>query len=84
MKAITVTSVRRVAAFTLIEMIGVLSVLAILASMLLPRVFQAISSARINEAVASCNGARVLRLLPDSWFDRAFAGRPRKPRSTAN
>ena len=28
--------------------------------------------------------AKVLRLLPDSWFDRAFAGRPRKPRSTAN
>jgi short-subunit dehydrogenase len=28
--------------------------------------------------------AKVLRLLPNSWFDKAFAGRPRKPRSTAN
>jgi short-subunit dehydrogenase len=28
--------------------------------------------------------AKVLRLLPNSLFDKAFAGRPRKPRSTAN
>ncbi|MEI7538640.1 MAG: SDR family oxidoreductase [Comamonadaceae bacterium] len=28
--------------------------------------------------------AKVLRLLPNSWFDKAFAGRPRKPRSDAN
>jgi short-subunit dehydrogenase len=28
--------------------------------------------------------AKVLRLLPNSWFDKVFAGRPRKPRSTAN
>ena len=28
--------------------------------------------------------AKVLRLLPNSWFDKAFAGRPRKPRSIAN
>ena len=27
--------------------------------------------------------AKVLRLLPNTWFDKAFAGRPRKPRSTA-
>ena len=25
--------------------------------------------------------AKVLRLLPNTWFDKAFAGRPRKPRS---
>ncbi|MEI6599887.1 MAG: SDR family oxidoreductase [Comamonadaceae bacterium] len=28
--------------------------------------------------------AKVLRVLPNSWFDKAFAGRPRKPRSIAN
>ncbi len=26
--------------------------------------------------------AKLLRLLPNSWFDKVFAGRPRKPRST--
>jgi short-subunit dehydrogenase len=28
--------------------------------------------------------AKLLRLLPNSWFDRLFAGRPRKPRVTDN
>ncbi len=28
--------------------------------------------------------AKVLRLMPNSWFDKAFAGRPRKPRGTIN
>ena len=28
--------------------------------------------------------AKVLRVLPNSWFDKVFAGRPRKPRSIAN
>ncbi|MEI6733617.1 MAG: SDR family oxidoreductase [Comamonadaceae bacterium] len=28
--------------------------------------------------------AKILRLLPNNWFDKAFAGRPRKPRSTIN
>ena len=33
-------------AFTLVEMIGVLAIIAILASLLIPRVFQAIESAK--------------------------------------
>lgn len=41
-------------AFTLIEMIGVLAVIAILASMLIPRVFDAINSARVNGTAVSC------------------------------
>jgi type II secretory pathway pseudopilin PulG len=40
-------------AFTLIEMIGVLAVIAILAALLIPKVFTAINNARINNAVAS-------------------------------
>jgi prepilin-type N-terminal cleavage/methylation domain-containing protein len=42
-------------AFTLIEMIGVLAVIAILASMLIPRVFEAINSARVNATVVNCD-----------------------------
>ena len=45
---------RRRAAFTLIEMIGVLAVIAILASMLIPRVFEAINSARVNATAVAC------------------------------
>jgi prepilin-type N-terminal cleavage/methylation domain-containing protein len=41
-------------AFTLIEMIGVLAVIAILASMLIPRVFEAINSARVNSSAVAC------------------------------
>ena len=37
-------------AFTLIEMIGVLAVIAILAALLIPRVFSAINDARVNSA----------------------------------
>ena len=44
---------RRKQAFTLIEMIGVLAVIAILAAMLIPRVFSAIADAKINNAVVS-------------------------------
>jgi prepilin-type N-terminal cleavage/methylation domain-containing protein len=42
-------------AFTLIEMIGVLAVIAILASMLIPKIFEAINSARINNAAVGFN-----------------------------
>jgi prepilin-type N-terminal cleavage/methylation domain-containing protein len=40
-------------AFTLIEMIGVLAVIAILAALLIPKVFEAIHSARIGNASTS-------------------------------
>lgn len=46
---------KRRAAFTLIEMIGVLAVIAILASMLIPRVFEAINSARVNATAVACD-----------------------------
>ena len=45
-------------AFTLIEMIGVLAVIAILASMLVPKIFEAINSARINNTVQSYNAIK--------------------------
>ena len=44
-----------VRAFTLIEMIGVLAVLTILAALLTPRIFEAINNARVNNAAMSVN-----------------------------
>src|SRR6266571_1834214 len=49
---------KRVQGFTLIEMIGVLAVIAILASMLIPKIFEAINSARINNTVQSYNSIK--------------------------
>src|SRR5215470_4071244 len=43
------------AAFTLIEMIGVLAVIAILASLLIPKILNAINDSKINNAVLSYN-----------------------------
>ena len=40
--------------FTLIEMIGVLAVIAILAALLIPKIFEAIHSARISSAAGAC------------------------------
>src|SRR5512138_2631412 len=40
--------------FTLIEMIGVLAVIAILAAVLIPKVFEAINNARVNNAAMTC------------------------------
>jgi len=40
--------------FTLIEMIGVLAVIAVLAALLIPKNFESINSARLNQAVLSC------------------------------
>jgi prepilin-type N-terminal cleavage/methylation domain-containing protein len=45
-------------AFTMIEMIGVLAVIAILAAMLVPRVFQAVDSARVNATAVTCEGLK--------------------------
>src|SRR3954447_17263661 len=44
----------RRAGFTLIEMIGVLAVIAILAALLIPKIFEAINNARLSQAVLSC------------------------------
>jgi prepilin-type N-terminal cleavage/methylation domain-containing protein len=41
------------AGFTLIEMIGVLAVIAILAALLIPKIFEAISNARVNNAAVN-------------------------------
>ena len=41
-------------AFTLIEMIGVLAVIAVLAALLIPKIFESINNARINQVVLSC------------------------------
>src|SRR5882724_9767261 len=41
--------------FTLIEMIGVLAVIAILASLLIPKIFNAINDARIANTILSVN-----------------------------
>jgi general secretion pathway protein G len=41
--------------FTLIEMIGVLAVIAILASLLIPKIYEAINNSRINNAIVSYN-----------------------------
>lgn len=44
---------RRKAAFSLVEMIGVLAIIAILAVVIVPKVFSTIASSRITSAVAS-------------------------------
>jgi prepilin-type N-terminal cleavage/methylation domain-containing protein len=44
---------RRTSGFTLIEMIGVLAVIAILAALLVPKVFNAIADAKVNNTVVS-------------------------------
>src|SRR5437868_12689144 len=44
--------------FTLIEMIGVLAVIAILAAVLIPKVFEAINNARVNNAAMTVNSVK--------------------------
>ena len=44
--------------FTLVEMVGVLAIMAILTSMLLPRVFAVINDARVTSAATALNAAR--------------------------
>ncbi len=55
MKVTTHTGAWKSGAFTLIEMIGVLAVIAILAALLIPKIFEAINNARVNNAVVSYN-----------------------------
>jgi len=52
---IHINKARRNSGFSLVEMIGVLAIVAILASLLVPRVFSAINRAKINSSVLSVN-----------------------------
>lgn len=49
----------RSSGFTLVEMIGVLAVVAILASLLVPRVFAAIIDARVSSAAGTCKSVKI-------------------------
>jgi len=49
-------------AFTLIEMIGVLAVIAVLAALLIPKIFESINNARISQAVLSCQTIKTATL----------------------
>ncbi len=69
--------------FTLIEMIGVLAVIAILASLLIPKIFEAINNARISNAALSYNTVKTAMAdhyakfgtLPlTNFFDRTLVG----------
>lgn len=42
-------------AFSLVEMVGVLSVIAVLAGLLIPKIFASINEARLNDAVTGIN-----------------------------
>src|SRR5436190_1721490 len=61
-------------AFTLIEMIGVLAVIAILAAVLVPKVFQAINDSRINNTALSCQTIKTAIIDHYSKFGSLNAG----------
>lgn len=60
-------------AFTLIEMVGVLAIIAILAALLVPKIFAAINESRINNAVASFNSVKAATMSYFGKYGR-FAG----------
>lgn len=63
--------------FTLIEMIGVLAVIAILAALLIPKVFQAINEARINTVpvgTSSCKTAVIDHYAKQGGLNLSAAG----------
>jgi type II secretory pathway pseudopilin PulG len=49
---------RKAGAFTLIEMVGVLAVIALLAAILVPKVFSAITNARYANTISSLNAVK--------------------------
>ena len=61
---------RRPSGFTLIEMLGVLSVIAILASVLVPRVFEAIHKSRISHATLALHAVKTASVEHAAKFGR--------------
>jgi type II secretory pathway pseudopilin PulG len=53
-----VKKTKRALGFTLVELIGVMAVIAILSAMLIPKIFDAINRARIEHAAAAVNTIR--------------------------
>jgi prepilin-type N-terminal cleavage/methylation domain-containing protein len=56
--------------FTLIEMVGVLAVIAVLAALLVPKIFTAINEARMNKAVAGVNTGKSAAMMYFGKFGR--------------
>ena len=78
-------------AFSLIEMIGVLAVIAILASLLVPKIFEAINNAHMSQTVLSCQTiktatlehyAKYLSLASSNGNSLSFSGS--NPKTFAN
>lgn len=57
-------------AFTLIEMIGVLAIIGILAAVVAPRVIESIRDAKVTSAIASVNSAKSAALSYYQRYDR--------------
>lgn len=59
----TTQQARKNRGFTLIEMVGVLAVIAVLAALLIPRIFAAINESRINNAAVSYNTVKSAAMM---------------------
>lgn len=69
----TIRSVHHRNGFTLIEMIGVLAVIGVLAGLLVPRVFSAITQSRVNTAAIGYNSLKAASMTYFGKYGK-FAG----------